>query len=62
MRGGVDPRAKPLTIVTPRAARSPASRAATSRPYGVGPAGADDGDRQRVVVIDGAAYPERRPG
>ena len=43
------PRASPLTIVTPRAARSAARRSATSTPYARRASRADDGDRERVA-------------
>ena len=41
------PRARPLTIISPRAARSAASRSATSSAYGERRPRSDDGDRRR---------------
>jgi len=61
VRGGVDPAARArLTIVTPRAASSPASDSATSMPYAVAGARADDRQRERVGRVEGAAHVERR--
>ena len=51
------PRARPLTTVTPRAARSAPRRSATSRPYG--DAARDPDDRQRTTVT--ALEPSRGP-